>query len=103
MNSDLMRQVTDPANRHDPYPLYAKLRENRVNLLDDGSYALGRYEDVVALLHDPRISSDPHNAADPAAHAGRLDCRAVHPAGPAGSRPAAAMHAYFGPPSSRPW
>jgi cytochrome P450 len=63
--TDLMRQVTDAANRPDPYPIYARLRENRVNPLSDGSYALGRYADVVALLHDPRISSDPHNAADP--------------------------------------
>jgi cytochrome P450 len=65
MTSDLMRRVTDPANRHDPYPLYAELRRSRVNLLADGSYALGRYDDVVGLLHDPRVSSDSRNAADP--------------------------------------
>ena len=82
VSADLMRQVTDAANRHDPYPIYGRLRERRVNLLADGSYALGRYADVVGLLHDPRISSDPHNASDPgSAGAGRQ--RAVHPARPA--------------------
>ena len=65
MTNDLMRQVTDPAHRHDPYPIYAELRRTRVNQLPDGSYALGRYHDVVALLHDPRISSVSHDAAVP--------------------------------------
>ena len=64
MSSDLMRQVGEQANRHNPWPLYAQLRQDRVVALADGSYALGRYDDVLALLHDPRVSSDPHTLTD---------------------------------------
>ena len=65
MSSDLMRQVGDQASRPDPWPLYARLREDRVVQLESGSYAIGRYDDVMALLHDPRMSSDPHTLTDP--------------------------------------
>jgi len=58
---NLLREVTDPANRHDPYPIYARLREEPVTLLEDGSFAISRYDGISALLHDPRVSSDPHN------------------------------------------
>src|SRR6266853_667836 len=54
----LFRRITDYANRTDPYPLYAELRENGVARQDDGSYLVGTYHDIAALLHDPRISSD---------------------------------------------
>jgi cytochrome P450 len=60
-----MRQVGEQANRHNPWPLYAQLRQDRVIQLAPGSYALGRYDDVLALLHDPRVSSDPHTLTDP--------------------------------------
>ncbi len=62
--TDLMREVASPARRHDPYPVYAELRRERVNRTPDGAYVLGRYTDVVGLLHDPRISSDHRSAAD---------------------------------------
>ena len=65
MSEDIMRQVGEQANRHNPWPLYAQLRQNRVVQLAPGSYALGRYDDVLALLHDPRVSSDPHTPTDP--------------------------------------
>jgi cytochrome P450 len=65
MSSDLMRQVGEQANRPNPWPLYAQLREDRVVQLDEGSYAVGHYDDVLALLHDPRVSSDPHTLTDP--------------------------------------
>ena len=100
MTSDLMRQVTDPASRHDPYPLYAKLRENRVNLLADGGYALGRYEDVVGLLHDPRISSDPHNASDPGSATLLEDAPFIQRDPPDHDRLRAIAVRYFGPPVS---
>jgi cytochrome P450 len=54
----LFRRITDYANRPNPYPLYAELRENGVARQDDGSYLVGTYHDIAALLHDPRISSD---------------------------------------------
>ena len=60
-----MRQVGEQANRPNPWPLYARLRQDRVVRLDEGSYATGRYDDVLALLHDPRVSSDVHTLTDP--------------------------------------
>jgi cytochrome P450 len=52
-------QVLDPANRADPYPLYAELRKTPVARQDDGSYVVSTYHEITALLHDPRVSSDP--------------------------------------------
>lgn len=57
----LFRRISDYANRADPYPLYAELREHRVARQEDGSYLVGTYKEIAALLHDPRISSDRHN------------------------------------------
>lgn len=54
----LFAQVLDPANRPNPYPLYARLRETPVTLQDDGVYVLSTYKEIISLLHDPRISSD---------------------------------------------
>jgi cytochrome P450 len=54
-------QVLDYANRPNPYPLYAELRKTPVARQDDGSYIVSTYAEIVALLHDPRISSDMHN------------------------------------------
>jgi cytochrome P450 len=57
-------QILDYANRADPYPLYAELRRTPVSRADDGSYVISTYREIVALLHDPRVSSDPHSRAD---------------------------------------
>jgi cytochrome P450 len=50
--------------REDPYPLYARLREqdpvHHSPLLD--GYVLTRYEHVEAMLRDPRTSSNPDNS-----------------------------------------
>ncbi|WP_336048263.1 cytochrome P450 [Streptomyces sp. CA2R101] len=54
----LFHRITDYAHRADPYPLYAELREAGVVRQDDGSYLVGTYHEIEALLHDPRISSD---------------------------------------------
>ncbi|MDF6040951.1 cytochrome P450 [Streptomyces sp. JH14] len=55
----LLRQITDYANRADPYPLYAELRRTPVlQEADGGPYVISRYWDIQSLLHDPRISSD---------------------------------------------
>jgi cytochrome P450 len=55
---DLFAQVLDPANRPDPYSLYARLRESPVSLQGDGTYVVSTYAEIATLLHDPRISSD---------------------------------------------
>jgi cytochrome P450 len=61
----LYQRVLDPANRHNPYPLYEELREAGVIREPDGNYVITRYEDVAALLKDPRTSADPANAKGP--------------------------------------
>jgi cytochrome P450 len=59
-------QILDYANRANPYPLYAELRRTPVSRADDGSYVVSTYREIVAVLHDPRVSSDPRNRADDA-------------------------------------
>ncbi|BAC68294.1 cytochrome [Streptomyces avermitilis] len=68
MASDtLLARITDYANRPDPYPLYAELREaGPVVRQADGSYLIGTYHEIVALLHDPRMSADPRSRTAPA-------------------------------------
>ncbi|MGW1810823.1 cytochrome P450 [Streptomyces sp. NPDC001393] len=59
----LLERITDYANRPDPYPLYAELREAGVARQTDGSYLVGGYYDIVGLFHNPRLSSDRRNRA----------------------------------------
>nr|WP_030801962.1 hypothetical protein [Streptomyces sp. NRRL S-337] len=56
-------QITDFANRADPYPLYAALRKSPVTLQDDGSYLVSTYYEVRSLANDPRLSNDLRNRA----------------------------------------
>ncbi|MGW5939313.1 cytochrome P450 [Streptomyces celluloflavus] len=66
MSTDtLFHRITDYVHRADPYPLYAELRENGVARQEDGSYLVGTYHEIAALLHDPRISSDVRHLTDP--------------------------------------
>jgi cytochrome P450 len=55
------QQILDYASRADPYPLFAELRKTPVAAQDDGSYVVSTYREIVALLHDPRVSSDRRN------------------------------------------
>jgi cytochrome P450 len=57
----IYQQVLDPANRANPYPLYAELRTTPVTREDDGTYVVSSYNEIFALLHDPRVSSDPRS------------------------------------------
>ncbi|MER6469125.1 cytochrome P450 [Streptomyces collinus] len=60
----LFRQITDFANRADPYPLYTELRRTPVLHEEEGGpYVVSSYYDIEALLHDPRVSSDAANLA----------------------------------------
>src|SRR5215469_9454406 len=54
----LFEQILNPANRHNPYPLYAQLRETPISQQEDGTYTVSTYREIEALLYDPRISSD---------------------------------------------
>jgi cytochrome P450 len=90
-------QILDPANRANPYPLYAELRKTPVTRQHDGMWVVSTYQEIVDLLHDPRVSSDPRNnpqlagkaplealsfiALDPPEH-DRLRSSATRPFGP---------------------
>ena len=82
-------------NRANPYPFFDELRKTPVARVTNGIYAVTGYEELIALAHDPRVSSDirrsplgirPREIADPSV--GR-DVRALwtgqqlHHAGPA--------------------
>jgi cytochrome P450 len=62
---DILREITKPMSRPDPFPLYTEARAAGICRQHDGAYLVSRHRDVTALLHDPRISSDPHNVAEP--------------------------------------
>jgi cytochrome P450 len=73
--AELFAQILDPANRPNPYPLYARLRETPVAPLADGYFAVSNYADVAALLHDPRMSKDQRKTDLPLTAAQRLEPR----------------------------
>ncbi|MGW2704849.1 cytochrome P450 [Streptomyces sp. NPDC001340] len=65
-HASLLRQITDFANRANPYPLYEELRKTPVlHEEEDGPYVISSYWDIKNLLHDPRISSDAANVTAP--------------------------------------
>jgi len=64
----ILRQIYDYANRANPYPLWAKLRQTAVCWQEDGpdeagTYVVSTYREIEALLHDPRVSHDLRNSA----------------------------------------
>ncbi|MET9086978.1 cytochrome P450 [Streptomyces sp. NPDC004237] len=92
-SATLLARITDYAGRPNPYPLYAELREaGPVVRQEDGSYLIGTYYEIAALLHDPRMSADPRTRGevahkppflrldDPEHH--RLRTLAMRPFGP---------------------
>ncbi|MBF8187215.1 cytochrome P450 [Nonomuraea sp. K274] len=60
-SQSVFERILDPAHRADPYPLFGELRETPVARQDDGTYVVSTYREIVALLHDPRVSSDRRN------------------------------------------
>jgi cytochrome P450 len=63
--ASLYQQVLDFANRANPYPLYAQLRETPVVREADGTWVVSTYREILALLHDPRITSVPRHPLQP--------------------------------------
>jgi cytochrome P450 len=63
------QQALHYANRANPYPFYAELRKTPVSRQPDGSYVVSTYREITALLHDPRVSSDPRHRDAAAVHA----------------------------------
>lgn len=61
------QQALRYANRANPYPFYEELRRTPVARQPDGTYVVSTYQEIVALLHDPRVSSDVRKLPAPAA------------------------------------
>jgi cytochrome P450 len=99
-NEALMHELADDASRPDPYPIYARFRASPVTKLDDGSYAVSTYHEIAALLHDPRLSSDPANlpSRPPDAGAGARAFIRMDP--PEHDRLRRVVMRYFGPPAT---
>jgi fatty acid omega-hydroxylase len=57
-------------NRANPYPYFDELRKTPVVRVTGGIYAVTGYDELIALAHDPRVSSDRRNS-NPAAGGGR--------------------------------
>ncbi len=67
-DTTILREIYDDANRANPYPLWAKLRQTAVCWQEDGpdeagTYVVSTYREIEALLHDPRVSHDLRNSA----------------------------------------
>jgi cytochrome P450 len=58
MNNSPFAQALEGANRANPYPFYALLRETPVRREEDGTYVVSTYAEIRSLLHDARVSSD---------------------------------------------
>ena len=57
-------------NRPNPYPFFDELRKTPVVDVGNGLYVVTGYRELEALLHDPRISSDPRRMKAHAAAVG---------------------------------
>ncbi|HUP87424.1 MAG TPA: cytochrome P450 [Acidimicrobiales bacterium] len=56
-------ETSDPGFRRDPYPRYAELRDDdELHRTPDGLWVLTRYEDVLAAVRDPALSSHPRHS-----------------------------------------
>lgn len=56
--ADAWAQAMAFAHRADPYPFFAELRKTPVARVADDLYVVSGYYELLALSHDPRISSD---------------------------------------------
>ncbi|MCB5181549.1 cytochrome P450 [Streptomyces antimicrobicus] len=83
MKQGILTDILDHSHRADPYPLYAELRKTPVYHDGEGPYVVSTYHEIMALLHDPRLSSDQRNrtagAADPLAEEDTGDSATLPP------------------------
>ena len=54
-------------NRANPYPYFDELRKTPVVRVTNGIYAVTGYDELIALAHDPRVSSDRRKSHAPSA------------------------------------
>ncbi|MFE5405586.1 cytochrome P450 [Streptomyces sp. NPDC056580] len=73
------QQALRYANRANPYPFYDELRKTPVARQPDGTYVVSTYREIVTLLHDPRVSSDPRKRPAPAHAEGSGEPQAAEP------------------------
>jgi cytochrome P450 len=73
--AEIFQQILDPANRPNPYPLYAMLRETPVAPLDDGFWAVSTFAAVAALIEDPRMGKDQRKSEMPLTPIQRIEPR----------------------------
>jgi fatty acid omega-hydroxylase len=59
-------------NRANPYPFFDELRKTPVARVTNGIYAVTGYQELIALAHDPRVSSDLRKSRPPIAHDRRI-------------------------------
>src|SRR6201996_3864002 len=59
-------------NRANPYPFFDELRKTPVVRVTNGIYAVTGYDELVALAHDPRVSSDRRKGHQPVAPEPRI-------------------------------
>ncbi|MFB4264042.1 cytochrome P450 [Nonomuraea sp. GTA35] len=97
---NVLKQILDPAARADPYRFFGALRESPVALQDDGTYLVSTYREIVALLHDPRISSDRRNLDSAAPHEPDLHPSFIGLDPPEHDRLRRLAMRHFGPPHS---
>lgn len=50
-------------NRPNPYPLFDEMRKTPVARVAHGIYVVTGYKEIIALAHDPRVSSDLRNSS----------------------------------------
>ena len=94
----LMDQITDEAARANPWPLFEQLRETPVARQPDGTYVVSGYAEIVALLHDPRVSSDPNKRPDGGMTGGRIEPAFINTDPPEHATLRRETTSFFGPP-----
>src|SRR5260221_14747699 len=67
-DTTILQQIFDDANRANPCPRWAQLRQTPVGFQEDGPdeagpYVVSTYREIVACLHHPRVSSDLRSSA----------------------------------------
>lgn len=55
-------QAMQYENRANPYPFFDELRKTPVARITNGIYVVTGYKEIIALIHDPRISADVRNS-----------------------------------------
>ena len=73
-------------NRANPYPFFDELRKTPVVRVTNGIYAVTGYDELIALAHDPRVSSDRRKSRSPIT-GDRRRCRRVRDGDDGGLRP----------------